>query len=129
MVIGTPESVSVPTLIDRPAVVPVYVSPAVHILRETDRFVEVELPRFQPRRGTEGRGRRLRTFADLGQDVAAHAKLRRTGHTLPSFRAESLLWHPFQLWQFARLHRLMTLTIATDMTLAGSEDYCRLVRD
>jgi hypothetical protein len=81
---------------------------------DSARFAEVEL-------GYEGR-----TFVDLGTDVQGLPP-----RTTPDFserRSDSLLWHPFQLWQFVWLTRILQVPIALDAGLGGPDQYADLAR-
>ena len=81
---------------------------------DSARFVEVEL-------GYEGR-----TFVDLGTDVQGLGP--RTKPDFSERRSDSLLWHPFQLWQFVWLKRILHVPIALDAVLAGPDQYADLAR-
>jgi len=57
------------------------------------------------------------TFVDLGPDVAAQDATG-TRSTLPEALADSLLWHPFQLWIFHHLYDSLDLNVGRTSVLA-----------
>lgn len=67
------------------------------------------------------------TYVDLGMDVAPDTSLQPSWQ-VPSRLANCVLWHPFQLWQFARLAKALEVCIALDASLTELDSYCRLVR-
>jgi hypothetical protein len=59
-----------------------------------------------------------RVYADLGVDVAEHAPLR-SSHSIRSELRNSLIWHPFQLWEFHHLDSLLQLRYQWSLMLCG----------
>lgn len=82
---------------------------------ETDRLVPADI------------GYGVPSFVDLGEEVTDSCcftpPLR-----LPQELADSLLWHPFQLWIFRWLARTLEVPIALEAVLAGPYSYGRLAR-
>ena len=66
------------------------------------------------------------TFVDLGRDVT---ELDATGTrgTVPDALADSLLWHPFQLWTFHQLYGRLDLSVGRTSVLAGADAHADLV--
>lgn len=84
---------------------------------DPERFVEAEL------------GLGERSFIDLGADVAADASFAPPTLTLSPAVGRAVLWHPFQLWIFSRVHDLLRLPLATEAVLRGPEVYASLAAD
>lgn len=80
---------------------------------EEGRFVQLDLAERVPH------------FVDLGVDVTPTTSFTHR-RKLPSSLAESLLWHPFQLWSMAWLARTLSVNISLSSALAGPEAYAKL---
>ena len=78
-----------------------------------ERFAEVDL------------GYETRTYVDLGTDVDV-PRPPETHHERSARLSDSLLWHPFQLWSFIWLARLLRPPIALDASLSGPDPYAQL---
>lgn len=63
------------------------------------------------------------TFVDLGLDVTEQGATGPRG-TLPEALADSLLWHPFQLWTFHHLYGRLDLSVGRT---SGADAYADLV--
>jgi hypothetical protein len=83
---------------------------------DTNRFVPVDL-------GTEPA-----SYLDLGVDVDLNCKFERTA-SLPAALANSLLWHPYQLWLMTWLERILSLNISLDTFVASPEGALRITRN
>jgi len=66
------------------------------------------------------------SFIDLGQDVSENLNWALPIGRLPGNLADSLLWHPFQLWIFHQLARRLEVPIAIEASLSSSESYTKL---
>jgi len=61
--------------------------------------------------------------------VAADASFAPPTLTLSPAVGRAVLWHPFQLWIFSRVHDLLRLPLATEAVLRGPEVYVSLAAD
>lgn len=66
------------------------------------------------------------SFVDLGQEVREDSEWSPPIAKLAGHLADSLLWHPFQLWVFHQLGRRLEVPIALDASLSTSESYSNL---
>jgi hypothetical protein len=80
-----------------------------------DRFVEIDL---------DPAGR---SFIDLGCEVTEDLTFA-PPDKLSSDVRNAVWWHPFQLWQFDAVHRVLDLRVTGDAVLQGPDDVARLVR-
>ena len=71
-------------------------------------------------------GFQLPTFVDLGLDVTEQDATGMRG-TLTEALADSLLWHPFQLWTFHHLYGRLDLRVGRTSVLAGADAHADLV--
>lgn len=62
------------------------------------------------------------SYVDLGADAPLATELE-PGRDLPGRLSKSLLWHPFQLWPFMWLARILEPRIALDVALFGRASF------
>jgi hypothetical protein len=67
------------------------------------------------------------SFVDLGQDASENLEWSLPIGRLPGYLADSLLWHPFQLWIFQQLARRLEVPIALEASISP-ESYAKLTR-
>lgn len=68
------------------------------------------------------------TFVDLGRSVEAEElKPVPFFDEVPDGAAREMLWHPFQLWETARVARSLEIPIALEGSLADAKDYQKTV--
>ena len=80
-------------------------------LKKEGRFSKIEL------------GLDSKCYLDLGMTVEAVPVLDDLPKEEKRQLRDSLLWHPFQLYQLFRLHRTLKSNPAVDMVLRGAEEY------
>lgn len=69
----------------------------------------------------------VESFVDLGKEVSENLEWSLPIGRLPGNLADSLLWHPFQLWFFQQLARWLEVNIALEASLSP-ESYLKLTK-
>lgn len=84
--------------------------PAISEKTSRDRFLEVNL-RYEKK-----------SFIDLGQEVPENCQWSPSLFKLPSHLADSLLWHPFQLWIIDQLARILKVSFSLDSSIYATPE-------
>lgn len=84
--------------------------PAIYDKLNYDRFLEINLQYEK------------KSFVDLGQEVPENCRWSPPLFKLPSHLADSLLWHPFQLWIIDRLARILKVSFSLDSSIYATPE-------